>query len=451
MEEPILMEIERYEDLYDAEGYQLSTSAGVYVPWFQCTIKCRCEKERPMSELDQIFCKCILRGIDCAEDIGFVLSLDREITKGELAQLAEAGIAAEADGSFRLTERGRDCFERKSRSETLVEEYPVFFNAMTGQWSMEEQEFAKETAVPDAAIRLSPVKAAVRDDIENHDGIRQSIQEIYGIHVISVRLLDYKVLMYQEEKILFYENDAGKILFAFYNSSRDELDTVLGDSLLKKYRRREVLELMQAEKHLETAKHKFLRENPLLSRYQDGTWHSKYLRNREIRESLLRVLDEAQKEIFIISPWINEFAMNDKFMVKMENALRRGVTVTIGYGYISAKELEIRRRKYEKPDREKETRDREWKSWIVAQDLQKRFADYADFHIFYVKEGTHEKILSYDEKYMLIGSYNLLSYDGGEQGNYRGFHFRLEGGVLIEDECLVEEVRTGFENSFMVM
>ena len=67
----------------------------------------------------------------------------------------------------------------------------------------------------------------------------------------------------------------------------------------------------------------------------------------------------------------------------------------------------------------------------MAQKLKKRFGKYENFKVFYV--GTHEKILSYDERYTLVGSYNLLSYDGGESEGYKGFHFRYEGGVMIDD------------------
>lgn len=448
LEEPVVMDIERYEGLYDEDGYQLSTIASVYVPWFQCALKCRCEKEQPMSELDRIFCKCILCGIDCAEDISFVLSLDTGITKGELAELAGAGIVEEKDGKFRLTESGKISFEKKSKVEVLVQEYPVYLNAITGEWSIEEQGDTKEAAVANTSIRLAPVRTAVREDIENHDVIRQNIQEKYEIYVISVQLLDYKVLMYQEERILFYENDAHKILFAFYNVRKNELDTVLADSLLKKYKRREVLELMQAEKHLEVARNRLIQENQLLSEYKGGLQHSGYLRNRDIRELLKRVLDEAEKEIFIISPWLNHFVLNDLFLSKMENALRRGVSVTIGYGYISEEEMKKRCSRYKIKKNKKEMEaDREWRSLAMAQDLQKRFASYASFQIFYVKEGTHEKVLSYDEKYTLMGSYNLLSYDGGEQRNYQGFYFRSECGVLIENADFARDVKARFHDS----
>jgi len=439
LEESAAMGRQRYEGLYEEEGYQLCTSAGVYVPWFLCTLKCRCEREQPMSELDKTVCKCILGGIDTLEDISFVLSLDKEITEGEMYGLSMAGILAQTGKKFVFTEKGRDFFHRKSKKEAMVDEYPVYFNGITGKWHIHKPELKAE--VPEGVIRLVPVKTVAKPDIENHAQARQALEEEYGTHIISVQLLDYKTIAYQEEEILFYENGQKQVLFAFYDSVSDQLDTMLGEALLKKFRRREVLELMQAEKHLEIVQSCFARENGLLPYCQGGQQQHHYLQNREIRELLLKVMDEAEKEIFIISPWMNRRVVNDDFIAKIRGAVSRGVMVTIGYGYISEVEMGQRCKEYQDAPNKG---DREWRSLAMAKKLQQIFSGCSFVKIFYVKEGTHEKILSYDGKYTLIGSYNLLSYDGGEQNNYTGIQFRYEGAILIEDASLAREVKERF-------
>lgn len=69
---------------------------------------------------------------------------------------------------------------------------------------------------------------------------------------------------------------------------------------------------------------------------------------------------------------------------------------------------------------------------------EKRFARYENFSMTYI--GTHEKVLCIDERYTLVGSYNLLSYDGGEKEMFQGYHFRFEGGVMIDDAEFAKHV-----------
>ena len=96
---------------------------------------------------------------------------------------------------------------------------------------------------------------------------------------------------------------------------------------------------------------------------------------------------------------------------------------------------------------EKKLRDKEIQSWQMAQNLKSRLGKYNNFRVFYVREGTHEKIFCFDEENILIGSCNLLSYDGGQQENYSGFKFRYEGGVLIKDKEFASKVMHDFECS----
>lgn len=434
-----IVDISRFEDLYQADGYQLAASAAVYVPWFRCTLKCRCEQEQPMTEFDKIICRCVEKGICSIHDISFVLSLDAEIVKGKIAQLAEAGILLEQQGILTLTAAGEGFFAKAVKSESQDIEYTVYMNAVTGVWSIHAVCLKNDSKLSDTAIRLLPVKTAVRLDIENNDEIRRELQREHAVRISAVRLLDYKVMAYQEEAILFYENSGRKRLFALYDTEAGQLDTVLADAILKKYHRHEVLELLQAEKHLEAARRRFIQEQTA-AYLQNGSRNVTYMENREIRELFLKVFEEAKKSIFIISPWINEWVVNSRLLEKIEGALNRGVLVTIGYGYFSKDKMKERSKKYTKVPQN----DSEWKAWNTANMLKDKFSGYDAFRIFYVKEGTHVKILSYDERYTLVGSYNLLSYDGGEECGYQGSNFRLEGALFIEDDALAKDIQGRF-------
>ena len=80
----------------------------------------------------------------------------------------------------------------------------------------------------------------------------------------------------------------------------------------------------------------------------------------------------------------------------------------------------------------------EYEDGVKPEKLKKRFARYENFSMTYI--GTHEKVLCIDERYTLVGSYNLLSYDGGEKEMFQGYHFRFEGGVMIDDAEFAKHV-----------
>lgn len=453
--------VEKYEKIHCETGYKLATVAEVFVPWFHCTLKCKCEKEYSMSEIDKFVCMCVDRGVNTAKDISFVLSLDKEITSGEIERLVLGGILSLQGEILAFTKFGKECFLKKSRIDKEIKEFSVFMNAVTGEWMIEEENFISEKMLTETGIRISPIKAVGKQEIENNNNILKKLEIAYETNILQIKLLDYKVIVYQKETILFYENDIGKILFEIFDEEKEELDLNVSSALRKRYEKREILELMQAEKHIESAKTtllELLKEEHPATNLKPLKSNLRYMRNQEIRELFLKKLDEVEQHIFIISPWITDFVVDEGMVEKFETILKRGVKVDIGYGYASLEKMKWKIQKYEKKvytEKEKskieeqKEYDREYQSWNMSLMLKEKLKDYENFHIFYVLEGTHEKIFCYDDTHIFIGSLNLLSYDGGEQENYSGFQFRYEGGVLIEDKMFALEVMNDFKVSIV--
>ena len=400
-------------------------------------------REQSMSELDNVVCRCITSGINCIEDISFVLALDVRIVEAEIAELLLSGILEEKDGMFYLTENGSLLYKRNMKVEKVKEEFLVAVNAVTGEWSVSLGERLSKVQISKDTVCLQPLRTVVKHEIEENRELFTALQREHSVNIVSIQLLDYIAVNYQEETILFYRNDAEQILFALYNNEKEELDISLGKVLIERYQRRELLEIMQAESVLRMLDQKFMQDNPHLSKVERNY---KYCRNKEIRELFKNIFDIAQKSVFLVSPWIdnNNYVMTEEVLSKMEYALKeRGIKITIGYGYLSPEKMEKKRSLYVKEKENGSFYDKDWETEIMAQKLKARFGKYKNFTIFYI--GTHEKILSYDETYTLIGSYNLLSYDGGEQHKYKGFSFRYEGGVMIEDAEFARSVWEEFE------
>ena len=115
------------------------------------------------------------------------------------------------------------------------------------------------------------------------------------------------------------------------------------------------------------------------------------LYNEAIRSKLEEAFSKANKEVDIISPWLSFYAIDNKLLQLMENAFKRGVVIKLVYGY--------------------EGGNSEKQSHEVAEKLKTKFKNYEK--LFQIKQvNTHEKLLLCDDIFFLIGSFNLLSFDG---------------------------------------
>lgn len=138
------------------------------------------------------------------------------------------------------------------------------------------------------------------------------------------------------------------------------------------------------------------------------------------RPLLLDALDNAQNMVVIVSPWIKSGGMNNEILGRIERALQRGTRVIIGYG-IS----------------EKEDSDR----WILQRltDIQKK--KYGDKLLLVKLSNTHEKVLIKDNEYMVITSFNWLSFKGDPNKG-----FRQETGYYTESKEVINQMKANLSN-----
>lgn len=138
------------------------------------------------------------------------------------------------------------------------------------------------------------------------------------------------------------------------------------------------------------------------------------------RPLLLDALETAQNSIVIVSPWIKAGGLNNEILGRIERLLQRKTQVIIGYG-IS----------------EKEDSDK----WILSRlsDIKKK--GYGkNLHIVKLS-NTHEKVLIKDNEYMVITSFNWLSFKGDPN---RGF--RQETGYYTESKEAIKQMKSNLSN-----
>lgn len=120
------------------------------------------------------------------------------------------------------------------------------------------------------------------------------------------------------------------------------------------------------------------------------------LRDGEIHQAFLDVLNSAQHQILIYSPWVSKAVVDNKFLHLLQNLANRGVSILIGHGISRRQEDE------ERPiPPEVEEKLRAIKTDVGLSAVQ----------VFWLGD-SHAKEIIVDRKVHLCGSHNWLSYRG---------------------------------------
>lgn len=134
---------------------------------------------------------------------------------------------------------------------------------------------------------------------------------------------------------------------------------------------------------------------------------------------LHEALTGASDRLLIVSPWIRAGVVNEEFVKVLEDALGRGVEVYIGYGS-GNDEME---RPWDKAAREK---------------LEELALTYPNF-LFTFLGDTHAKVLVVDREFVVVTSFNWLSFKGDPQKP-----FRDERGMLVRIPETIDELFESF-------
>ena len=122
------------------------------------------------------------------------------------------------------------------------------------------------------------------------------------------------------------------------------------------------------------------------------------------------VLKNANKEIFIMSPWIKDNVMNEEFFYDIRKLRDKDCAIKILFGYkkgnknISSEEelaMELKR-----------TNSLGFTTQEIVENIAKEMYKIIGKDNFVYNPPTHAKVLIIDDKYMCIGSHNWLSNAG---------------------------------------
>ncbi|MEH2237760.1 hypothetical protein [Nostoc sp.] len=120
------------------------------------------------------------------------------------------------------------------------------------------------------------------------------------------------------------------------------------------------------------------------------------LRDGQMAQAFLEVLNSAKHQILIYSPWVNQAVVNEKFLTLLQKLANRGVWILIGHGISRRQEDE------EKP---------------ILPELEKKLRaiktpdGLPSVQVFWLGD-SHVKEVIVDQEIHLCGSHNWLSYRG---------------------------------------
>jgi hypothetical protein len=130
-------------------------------------------------------------------------------------------------------------------------------------------------------------------------------------------------------------------------------------------------------------------------------------------------LTATEERLLIVSPWIRSAVVNDRFIAKLESLIEKGVEVSIAYGIDDGRQGSVN----DSP---------------VEQRLSKLSGSKPNFH--FVRLGdTHAKILLVDERFVVVTSYNWLSFRGDPNRP-----FRDERGTLVTVPAEIDRIYSDY-------
>ena len=140
---------------------------------------------------------------------------------------------------------------------------------------------------------------------------------------------------------------------------------------------------------------------------------SEIIHTSEHRNYLFKALKEAQQRLMIVSPWITGYVVNQNFLERLKETLKRKIQVYIFYGIKSSSQQN---------------------NPISIQRLEELSTQYKNLRFEKVK-NTHRKILVCDAEFGIVTSFNFLSFRANPNLTYRD-----ELGVIIRDSATIEDL-----------
>ncbi|MGD9734763.1 MAG: phospholipase D-like domain-containing protein [Solirubrobacterales bacterium] len=446
-------------------GFTLIDYGLVGLPFWRTRIRGSIQARKPISPLREFILRAADAGNVAAPEIESLLGLDEQVVVVTSADLVREGMLRLSEGGrLEITPDGEAMLA--TLAEVVIEEreVSVFFDGLLrvpvdyiGDWA--EPRDLKEEAIHE--IPPSPARGPDIDDIREHlPRIQALMAKGYPRHeqledLLAIKAVDRRERVFKRAVALaFRAQRGGDVQVGFVIdgelssvhehafaeagllkkvgigkagvlSARGLAEEVLGKELVERLEE-DTAQALRAD--LSLAKQEALGGGEL-QRVERAKEALEALPVRPVatydHPALLReAMEEAEERLLVISPWIKPAVVDHEFAKRLEALLARGVEVHIGWG--------IAKDERDEPD-----------AHPRAMERLNRLAESYPNLVLRRLGDTHAKVLICDRRYVVVGSFNWLSFRGDPKRT-----FRDEQGTLVSVPEYVEREYAKFRARF---
>lgn len=450
------MGLAREGDENDEGDFVWYDTREVFYPVYKAIIDYQITKIQPIHPIIIAILKAVkyletLKNVNVAQKLKAITQLDDEIYGSISSELITKGLLSNENGEMRLSDKSKDAL-REEKEKIVDDESAVV--AIDGIYNevLEVAKNVRDMNLPHKpskdSIELKPLfKARPRSEnlyeefsdnktlyqvlaqaLQGLDSVNESGQEqsekqsVEVSNIIAVR--DVRKF-YKKYICLFYKNanDEEKILVVSEKYEIDAEITKLFDRLISEQNLIPSNANSNAWKDKEDKREKLSKEviESMLESALDLS-EGAMLEVGEHKWYFIYVLKNAKKHIYIQSPWVRHDTL-EIYKEYIQSALEKGVKITIKYGM------------QKRSQKDKKEIDEEALTYL--NELKAKYPNFSLKHDY-----DHSKILICDEEFMIVGSFNWLSFGGENKG---GEALRGETSTIIKNKESIKKQIAKFD------
>jgi hypothetical protein len=451
-------------------GYDLISYGEIGLPYFELRIRAQILERKPLNPFAEFLSKSLSIGMSDPLEIQQLLGLDDRVLETTVVDLVvkeQVAVVDDAGGALRLTARGKHVLDEAQEIQPVATQLSVNFDGLLQEVVPPYGDYLQPRDLKQNGIREIPLPSRLQPELHRMDvrdvervvrqvsSGREQLQDIlalksmrrfrvfrpaialvYRSRTAPDLLVDIALDGHRSERhsLAFAEAGLAKKLGLSTGLERAEeriaplvgrrVAAILGDEQrnekmrkLKRAMRAEMPPPVPSPDSAEAPVEVDEKVKRLAARAREmfeGT-PVKAIETFEHPGYLQDALNKSERRLIVVSPWLRAAVMDRAFMTKLENLLHRGVEVYIGWGISSSEQ--------EEPNADRS----------VLRRLEELGSRYRSLNVCRLG-NTHAKVLITDDRYVIVTSFNWLSFRGDPKRT-----FRDERGTLISDRDYVEQ------------
>lgn len=422
----------------DLPGYELILFEEMAFPFWIVTVEALVQKQVPLGVVEEFVLRLAGAGVADLSSMADILGIERELVEDAALFLLKKDLIrlAYPSGQVSVSDRGVGAIEHLRLFELSKVPITVAIDGLTGRLHpMMSADYRDSKTIGNLRLKSVPFLNPATPTTIEFDVLRDFCQETNFLRqdeLIDIDGLGNVFPKYKLMRVLVFFNETVndyKLRVYDRDNRADEYESIIWQMESEHNIRviptiapsiepsdRGLINKVPREIK-ESAMDGLPAENSTVDRVEGDSQNvplTRWLKTWEHRPILMRALAEAKQEICIVSPWLKKGSVDNELLNAMKGALKRGVRIVIRFG--------LGKRDADEED--------------VMSDFREIKKGRHGSNLILERVGnTHEKLLVCDRRFVVVGSFNWLSFRGDAS---RGI--RRERSLYLEDPATIEEL-----------